>query len=191
LDVVCILLHVHFLLLPSSNLCFCFGRAGLYVFCRQSLFQNCFELIRTFNTLLSKPTQLELVPNERSAYGVTSRKLSDKPASVFPVVDVTHMGQIVQEETRATQAEYAEYQRRVAEFEAEERAARETRLRRQADINEAKQTVLRDEQEEMARLSKDKEAQFAEETARYDAELGLARTVESEPVVNEDEDDDD
>lgn len=167
------------------------ARLGLYVFCRQSLFQNCFELIRTFNTLLSKPTQLELVPNERSAYGVTSRKLSDKPASVFPVVDVTHMGQIVQEETRATQAEYAEYQRRVAEFEAEERAARETRLRRQADINEAKQTVLRDEQEEMARLSKDKEAQFAEETARYDAELGLARTVESEPVVNEDEDDDD
>jgi intron-binding protein aquarius len=38
------------------------ARLGLYVFCRQTLFANCYELIRTFNILLTRPTQLQLVP---------------------------------------------------------------------------------------------------------------------------------
>src|SRR5690349_18024768 len=93
------------------------ARLGLYVFCRQSLFENCFELARTFNLLVSRPTQLLLVPNERSIDGTTSRKLSDPVEKPFSVSDVAHMGQIVLEETRRAQADIAEYQKRVAEWE--------------------------------------------------------------------------
>lgn len=41
------------------------ARLGLYVFCRQSLFADCYELIPTFNQLINRPTKLELVLNEQ------------------------------------------------------------------------------------------------------------------------------
>ena len=41
------------------------ARLGLYAFGRQSLFQNCLELTNTFNVLLSRPTKLQLVSDER------------------------------------------------------------------------------------------------------------------------------
>ncbi len=49
------------------------ARLGLYVFGRASLFQNTFELARTFAVLLTKPTKLQLCPMERNVYGVTDR----------------------------------------------------------------------------------------------------------------------
>ena len=41
------------------------ARLGLYVFCRQKLFENCYELTPTFAQLLRKPNHLQLVPGER------------------------------------------------------------------------------------------------------------------------------
>ena len=49
------------------------ARLGLYVFCRTSLFGNCHELAPTFSQLLSRPTNLHLVENEK--YPKTNRKV--------------------------------------------------------------------------------------------------------------------
>jgi intron-binding protein aquarius len=49
------------------------ARLGLYVFGRKRLFTNCYELAKTFQILLQKPTSLALVKNE--SYGNTTRKV--------------------------------------------------------------------------------------------------------------------
>jgi len=49
------------------------ARLGLYVFCRAQLFQNAFELARSFALLMRNPTKLQLCPSERNLYGVTLR----------------------------------------------------------------------------------------------------------------------
>ena len=51
------------------------ARLGLYVFGRQSLFENCIELANTFKLLTARPTQLALVPTER--YGKVERKMTE------------------------------------------------------------------------------------------------------------------
>jgi hypothetical protein len=53
---------------------------------------------------------------EKSTDGSTVRKV-DAEVTPFAVVDVTHMGKIVAEETMRTQREIGEYQRRVKQFE--------------------------------------------------------------------------
>lgn len=93
------------------------ARLGLYIFARKDLYANCYELLRTFNVLGTRPNHLMLVPNERSMDGTTSRKLSDKVEKPFKVEDVVHMGKIVQEETQRAQADIAEYNRRMVEWE--------------------------------------------------------------------------
>ena len=40
------------------------SRLGLYIFGRQSLFANCYELQPTFRLLMQRPTQLALHPTE-------------------------------------------------------------------------------------------------------------------------------
>jgi len=40
------------------------ARLGLYVFCRRSIFENCYELAPTFNKLLERPDKLQLKINE-------------------------------------------------------------------------------------------------------------------------------
>ncbi|CAN0007880.1 unnamed protein product, partial [Choristocarpus tenellus] len=40
------------------------ARLGLYVFCRQSLFENCYELTPSFSQLLQRPPRLRLVLDE-------------------------------------------------------------------------------------------------------------------------------
>uniref|UniRef100_A0A383WJ31 Uncharacterized protein n=1 Tax=Tetradesmus obliquus TaxID=3088 RepID=A0A383WJ31_TETOB len=52
------------------------ARLGLYVFGRQELFANCFELAPAFSKLLERPTQLALVKGE--AYASCKRALTDK-----------------------------------------------------------------------------------------------------------------
>ena len=42
----------------------CVSRLGLYIFGRQSLFANCYEMQPTFKHLLARPTQLALQPLE-------------------------------------------------------------------------------------------------------------------------------
>jgi len=67
------------------------ARLGLYVFCRKSLFENCYELTPTFSKLIQRPSKLQLVENETYP---TTRKLTD-PVQPFEVQDVVHMGQLV------------------------------------------------------------------------------------------------
>lgn len=40
------------------------ARLGLYVFCRRSLFEQCYELQPTFQLLLQRPDRLAIVPDE-------------------------------------------------------------------------------------------------------------------------------
>ena len=40
------------------------ARLGLYVFARAALFSNCFELQKTFQILLKRPTKLSIIPDE-------------------------------------------------------------------------------------------------------------------------------
>lgn len=159
------------------------ARLGLYVFCRTKLYQNCFELIRTFAQMLSRPTQLQLVANERSWDGTTARRISD-PVQPYTVMDVTHMGRIVQEETVRTMKEHAEYQRRVAAYEAAEVKKREARERREPEMREAKDEIRRKEQEEVRSTMRDQE--FEAETAEYDKEI--ATQVPQVSMLEEDED---
>ena len=72
------------------------ARLGLYVFCRQNVFENCHELSPTFNILKNKPTKLQLVVGENYGDSLT-RKVNDKVKSdsIHEVSDVTAMGVLV------------------------------------------------------------------------------------------------
>jgi intron-binding protein aquarius len=78
------------------------ARLGLYIFCRVSLFQNCFELSNIFNILLkNRPSVLTLVQNERFdecqrevKYG-NDAEIPALNASDILVNDVAHMGMLV------------------------------------------------------------------------------------------------
>lgn len=70
------------------------ARLGLYVLCRQQLFQNCHELKRTMEQFANRPSKLELILGEHYP---TERKVDDKipKKSRFEVDDVSHLGAIV------------------------------------------------------------------------------------------------
>ena len=51
------------------------ARLGLFVFCRRSLFEQCYELQPTFQLLLKRPDRLALNLNEISSY--TERHVED------------------------------------------------------------------------------------------------------------------
>jgi len=77
------------------------ARLGLYVFCRQKLFEGCFELSPAFGRLLTRPSVLEVVPEER--YGGREGELARRemegpaPGMGFRVEGVEHMGVLVQQ----------------------------------------------------------------------------------------------
>eukprot|EP01117_Protostelium_nocturnum_P000116 TRINITY_DN1019_c0_g1_i4.p1 TRINITY_DN1019_c0_g1~~TRINITY_DN1019_c0_g1_i4.p1 ORF type:complete len:1386 (-),score=536.20 TRINITY_DN1019_c0_g1_i4:27-4184(-) len=69
------------------------ARLGLYVFGRHSLFDNCYELTRTFSQFKSRPNQLVLVQGEEFP---SKRKLGDESnLSEVVVQDVIQMGNII------------------------------------------------------------------------------------------------
>jgi intron-binding protein aquarius len=68
------------------------ARFGLYIFCRQNLFANCYELTPTFSQFLGKPNKLQLV---RETYPAARKGGQSVPS--FEVQDVIHMGNIVAE----------------------------------------------------------------------------------------------
>ncbi len=70
------------------------ARLGLYVFGREALFKNCFELAPTFNQLFARPTKLHLNVQELSS--LTKRSLTELEKA-FEVTDLAHMGQVVAE----------------------------------------------------------------------------------------------
>ena len=80
------------------------ARLGLYVFGRQALFENCFELAPMLNQLYVSPqSKLELVPSEQWPH--TSRLSSSGSAdvnTVHVIDDVTAMGILVYQMIQAT-----------------------------------------------------------------------------------------
>jgi len=64
------------------------------VFCRQQLFQNCFELAPVFQHFLLRPTALQLVKNE--TYGSVRRALSDSvpESDTVAVAGLAEMGRL-------------------------------------------------------------------------------------------------
>ena len=78
------------------------ARLGLYVFCRKSLFANCYELGPSFSQLLSKPTQLQLIGGESHP---AVREVGTKPESTLTLsVDgVTAMGVLVYQMVQQSQ----------------------------------------------------------------------------------------
>lgn len=79
------------------------ARLGLYVFCRRSLFENCYELLPTFRLLLQRPDDLAVVLDE-STYP-TQRPVHQVGAA-YPVRRLEEMVHIVQDV----------YQRKAAEM---------------------------------------------------------------------------
>jgi intron-binding protein aquarius len=69
------------------------ARLGLYIFCRQSLFQNCYELNAAFSQLSSRPNQLQLVVGE--GFPTHRSCISDVQLPIHAVADVTEMGILV------------------------------------------------------------------------------------------------
>jgi len=67
------------------------ARLGLYIFCRKSLFENCYELKEAFKILMNRPDVLTLTQGE--AYP-TQRKLGDT-IQPFPVKDIAQMHHVV------------------------------------------------------------------------------------------------
>eukprot|EP00009_Paramoeba_aestuarina_P014224 CAMPEP_0201526470 /NCGR_PEP_ID=MMETSP0161_2-20130828/31941_1 /ASSEMBLY_ACC=CAM_ASM_000251 /TAXON_ID=180227 /ORGANISM="Neoparamoeba aestuarina, Strain SoJaBio B1-5/56/2" /LENGTH=560 /DNA_ID=CAMNT_0047926877 /DNA_START=147 /DNA_END=1829 /DNA_ORIENTATION=- len=71
------------------------ARFGLYVFGRQSLFANCYELTPVFSQFLKTPltTKLQLLPQER--YSTPFERDAPKEGQVVEIQDVIHMGKLV------------------------------------------------------------------------------------------------
>lgn len=69
------------------------SRLGLYVFCRQKLFDQCHELKRTMEQFSSRPSKLQLVLESHP----TQRMVNDEIPSdkLFEVDDVSHLGSVV------------------------------------------------------------------------------------------------
>ncbi len=70
------------------------ARLGLYVFCRQQLFQNCYELSPVFQHFLQRPSTLQLIKGER--FGSVSRLLEDQvpEETVHNVAGLAEMGRL-------------------------------------------------------------------------------------------------
>lgn len=68
------------------------ARLGLYVFCRRSLFEQCYELQPTFQLLLRRPDRLALNLSEISS--CTERHVEDT-GPIHLVSGVEEMGEIV------------------------------------------------------------------------------------------------
>jgi intron-binding protein aquarius len=135
------------------------ARLGMYIFGRVSLFTNCFELTRTFNQLLHKPTHLQILPQEKRPMDVpmsTSRLLASPPdaSQALEVRDVLHMGELVSAMTLSVQGEYSEYSRRIQVAQEE---ARQAELKRQA-LRQAEA-----EREEARRLEAQRDRQLEQE----------------------------
>lgn len=75
------------------------SRLGLYIFCRTTLFKDCKELAPAFNLLLSRPTSLQILPDER--FNNCNRKISGQSVKGRQVKDVLEMSKLVVEMGKA------------------------------------------------------------------------------------------
>jgi intron-binding protein aquarius len=79
------------------------ARLGVYIFGRQALFENCYELATAFSLLRTRPSVLQLVAGE--AYPATARLPDAAPADgMHAVADVTAMGVLVYQMAQQAQS---------------------------------------------------------------------------------------
>jgi len=156
------------------------ARLGLYVFCRKDLFLNCYELTQTFNVLLENPTELQVLPNERTTDSlVADRKVGDKCAATA-VKDVVQMGQIVQNLRETIQKQWEVYSKRVQEFEEKKRADAELVAKRSKEAEMARKQAAKEEQKELTAAKK--AAEYAKQTEEFME--GTAKRVEAKEVAD-------
>ena len=109
------------------------ARLGLYILARVNLFKNCFELAPAFSQLCSRPTVLDLLPNEL----FETKRLSGDPLPMkqpIRIMDTDHMVRFTHEFyvnnleliTERYQKEQAEIRAREEARRAEEQEAMET-----------------------------------------------------------------
>lgn len=67
------------------------ARFGLYIFCRKSLFENCYELTPAFSRFAKQPAKLQLVQKEQHP---TARE-ADADAEAYTVEDLSHMATLL------------------------------------------------------------------------------------------------
>lgn len=81
------------------------ARLGLYIFCRRSLFENCYELIPAFEKLATRPDRLQICTGEM----FPTERTVDVISKSTEIVDVAHMGkyvhQMMQEQLKFVQSE--------------------------------------------------------------------------------------
>lgn len=68
------------------------ARLGLYVFCRRSLFEQCYELQPTFRLLLERPDKLALNLEETSPF---TERLVGEPGMIHFIGDIQEMESLV------------------------------------------------------------------------------------------------
>lgn len=68
------------------------ARLGLYVFCRRSLFEQCYELQPTFQLLLQRPDRLALNLDEMSPF---TERLVGETGRIHFVNDIQEMESLV------------------------------------------------------------------------------------------------
>ncbi|KAL6049950.1 Intron-binding protein aquarius [Balamuthia mandrillaris] len=87
------------------------ARLGLYVFGRQSLFQNCYELTKTFTFLGKRPSTLQLVKEKEVYPPSTITRTSDETTTdnveCISVLNLQHMQSIVYQEATQVAQHYA------------------------------------------------------------------------------------
>lgn len=170
------------------------ARLGLYVFGRVSLFSNCFELTRTFNQLLKRPTKLQLLPMEKRPYDqplATERLITDTidASHILEVRDVIHAGELVASMTLSVQSEYGEYMRRIHAAQEEERLKREQREQAQREYDEAREATRRADAQHDASVAR--EIAESKEADANDQEMVDASTRRPNQIVESDESDND
>ena len=73
------------------------ARFGLYVFCRKSLFENCYELTPAFSQFAKQPAKLQLVQREQHP----TTRAAEAEAEAYTIDDLTHMATLLQQYWKA------------------------------------------------------------------------------------------
>jgi len=163
------------------------ARLGMYIFCRKSLFENCYELTPAFKLLLQRPTKLHLHMGE--VYPGT-RKVSDIGTS-REFHDVIEMGQFVyqmsQEQTKRLQVLYQQEQEETRKKEKEEREKNE---KEKALLQTEKDRIKEERLMEKARKKLEKKEKQKKERGETD-EIMEDATIDTNNGNNENNDNDD
>ncbi|CAM9771883.1 unnamed protein product [Chrysoparadoxa australica] len=133
------------------------ARLGLYVFCREKLFSNCFELMPTFKQLTKRPSSLQLLLNEQYP---TDRLIKDKipEENMYNVAGPTEMGILVHQMASTVFTAQQAAEQAKAALAAQEVAKKAAEDEAEAAIEEAEAAKAAAEEEAQAKKVADAKA---------------------------------